>query len=205
MTIDFVVHRENGLLRMWGTDINLGPSNALASFQLFDFLAAGEFHARNGNYTVSDDTSSLTAPSTAGLNYEESVISQPANKGVTFKLQRFFVSCEHLYHPGLAALEYAHMFQSCRSAGRVFDMEDRTGTAFSLLDSATASVLSIVSVGYTLHAALMDMAATLEYLDTLTQQAAPQHVHAASEYRNTSSTLRYLADRLQPLVGKALL
>lgn len=59
---------------MWATHIHVGPTPALAAFQLFDFLAAGDFAPRQGRYTLpppeaadDDDEGSSLDTSLAGM------------------------------------------------------------------------------------------------------------------------------------------
>jgi hypothetical protein len=184
---------------MWATDLNIGPSNALASFQLFDFLTAGEFHARQGQYLVHDQED--CDGSTTGMNVEE---SESGKHWSNAKEQRFFVSCETLQHPGFRALDYGSFFKSCRSAGKVFDMETRTGTTFALLDSPGAGSFGVVSIGATLYDALSDMAHTLEFVHGAAVAAEPSSSSTSAGYVATMSTVKYLAQRLEPMVARCL-
>ena len=67
--MSFIVHREGGALRMSATSITSGPSAALATFQLFDFLTAGEFAPREGAYRLLESTNSgEECASSAGMH-----------------------------------------------------------------------------------------------------------------------------------------
>ena len=50
--VDFVASREDDRLRLWAVDLNVCPTASLSSFQLFDFLAAGQFDPVSGTYWV---------------------------------------------------------------------------------------------------------------------------------------------------------
>ncbi|DBA72938.1 TPA: hypothetical protein ACH3X2_009891 [Trebouxia sp. C0005] len=50
--VDFVASREGDRLRLWAVDLNVCPTASLSSFQLFDFLAAGQFDSVSGTYWV---------------------------------------------------------------------------------------------------------------------------------------------------------
>lgn len=50
--VDFVASREDDRLRLWAVDLNVCPTASLSSFQLFDFLAAGQFDPVSGAYWV---------------------------------------------------------------------------------------------------------------------------------------------------------
>lgn len=50
--VDFVASREAGKLRLWAVDLSVSPTASLSGFQLFDFLAAGQFDPATGAYWV---------------------------------------------------------------------------------------------------------------------------------------------------------
>ena len=90
--IDFTVLRNSSAqLRMWATDLSVGPSLALASFQLFDFLSAGDFAARSGIYAVNSGSS--TASSTGDLG-PDSLNNEAAMNNHVHVDERCYVSCE---------------------------------------------------------------------------------------------------------------
>ena len=51
--VDFVALREEGKVRLWAVDLNICASSSLSSFQLFDFLAAGQLDPSSGTYWIS--------------------------------------------------------------------------------------------------------------------------------------------------------
>lgn len=50
--IDFVALKDKGQLKMWAIGLQAWCTSSFTSFQLFDFLAAGEFDPRIGTYFV---------------------------------------------------------------------------------------------------------------------------------------------------------
>ena len=50
--VDFVASKEEERLRLWAVDLKVCPTASLSSFQLFDFLAAGQFDPAAGVYWV---------------------------------------------------------------------------------------------------------------------------------------------------------
>jgi hypothetical protein len=178
---------------MWATDLNVGPSLALASYQLFDFLSAGQFFPQHGKYLLNQpDESSSNA--TGGMNAESSS-SQAAHEPYHNR-QRFFVACELLQHPGLQNLDFGSFFRSCRAANKVFDMEERTGTTFALLDKPAAETIGVLSSGATLYDSVSQMARTLDFLQSSVLAASPGSSSPA--FTATSTTLHYLTDCLRP-------
>lgn len=194
-TIDFVVHREDGLLRMWATDLNVGPSLALASYQLFDFLSAGRFFPRQGQYLLSEPEEN-DSNATKGMNAESSSSVAAAQELPSPNRQRFFVSCELLHHPGLQKLDYGTFFHSCLTANKVFNMEERAGTTFALLDKPAAETIGVLTSGGTLYESIREMARTLDFLQASLLAASPSSRSTA--FTATAATFSYLTDCLQP-------
>jgi hypothetical protein len=186
---------------MWAVDLNTGPSASLASFQLFDFLTVGRFEARKGIYAMgAGDTTGSSSTSTGRLESagESDTASQRSGVGEA----RHFVSCELLTHPGFPAMEYASLFRACRAAGEVFDMEARTGTAFSVTDHPAAGILGLLHGAPTLYDALAGMARALELVDKVASGGAQAGGLSGIAYRDTLNAMRYLAERLRPLVRR---
>ena len=52
MEVDFVASREAGKLCLWAVDLTICPTASLSGYQLFDFLAAGQFDPVTGTYWV---------------------------------------------------------------------------------------------------------------------------------------------------------
>lgn len=229
VTIDFaVLHDAHTMLRMWATDISVGPSPALAAFQLFDFLAAGDFDARRGVYALPNDTAStadtptgpLRMPTAAGSTPDSSdhgsdgcsatsapplgPETPPAWSAVSDgAAPRHYVSCELLQHPLLPAVGYEPLLRAFRVAGAGFDVATRTGAALSLTDSAAAGTVGAVLAAADSPAAAMRRAVTVLELinETLVASVGPTRGTApvdAVEVRSLIIALQYLAQQLDP-------
>jgi hypothetical protein len=196
------VLREAGELRMWAVDLNAGPAASLASFQLFDFLTVGAFEPRKGIYSMADrDHGSSITGRLQSAGPSDEICSQDSSASPIER--RHFVSCELLSHPGFQTMEYGPFFRACRGSGLVFDMERRMGTAFTVMDHPAAGVLGMLHSGATLYDALAGMANALEHVDKTADGWAPSGGPAACALRDTLSTLRYLCERLRPLVSSS--
>jgi hypothetical protein len=198
VSVDFVVLRDGSLLRMWATDINVGPGPSLAAFQLFDFLAAGAFKPRSGVYVVGEG--SVTVP-TGGLNSSEPSDGRPGSGSVDLAAvgvaqERCFVSCDLLRHPGIASMDYGGFFNACKAVGLAFDMDTRTGTAILVIDGSSCGAMGIVCVGESHCAAMAMLKNALELLDSSAVAAAPDSRVLAGSFRATLSTITFLAERL---------
>lgn len=73
--IDFVALREEGKVRLWAVDLNICASSSLSSFQLFDFLAAGQLDPGSGTYWIP----SLPAPPNSADSATDPQLSSAAD------------------------------------------------------------------------------------------------------------------------------
>jgi len=78
--------------------------------------------------------------------------------------QRSYVMNEMLYHPGLKATHHSAFFHMCRLKGISFDLQDKAGTVFNLMDSFIGGVLGIVAVGTSLLDSLRKFADCLDFI-----------------------------------------
>lgn len=223
VTIDFaVLHDSHTLLRMWATDVAVGPSPALAAFQLFDFLAAGDFDPRRGAYTLLDADAASSAdtptgplhmpspgPSLGHSDCSGASSAPPLGPGTVPAMsaaaagdasQRHYVSCELLRHPVLQAVGYEALLRAFRVAGGGFDVATRTGAALSLTDSAAAGAVgAVVAVADCPAAAMRRAVAALELIDdTLAASVGVVKAAEAAELRSIIAALQYLAQQLDP-------
>ena len=52
---------------------------------------------------------------------------------------RSYLSLEYVFHPNLAVMQYQAFFNLCRLKGVSFDLQESTGTVFSIVDSLCSS------------------------------------------------------------------
>lgn len=207
------------MLRMWATDISIGPSPALAAFQLFDFLTAGDFNPRRGTYTLLSDAASTadtptgplfmpapaSAPAAASAPGSVDAPAGPGSEPATSAagdgaVQRFYVSCELLRHPALPVAGYDALLRAFRVAGAGFDIATRTGAMLSLTDSAAAGALgAVLAAAESPAAAMRRLVAALEMIDdTLAASVGLERVPEATAFRSLVAALQYLAQQLDP-------
>ena len=82
--VDFVASKEEDRLRLWAVDLNPRPTASLSGFQLFDFLAAGQFDPVLGTYWVpgmpqlsDSDSASLPDHNVTQLDLERAAVLSP--------------------------------------------------------------------------------------------------------------------------------
>ena len=97
--------------------------------------------------------------------------------------QRCYVMNELLYHPQLFSIHHSAFFNLCRLKGVSFDLQERTGTVFNLMDSFVGGVLGIVTVGKTLLDALRKFA---DCLDFIQKQVGPATTKSTTQSHEVS-------------------
>uniref|UniRef100_A0A7S4HAW2 IQCH-like ATP-grasp domain-containing protein n=1 Tax=Guillardia theta TaxID=55529 RepID=A0A7S4HAW2_GUITH len=139
ISVDFVAFRdEEGYPRLWAVDLNIGMHDTAVSFELFRFLTGGNFNPLLGEFMADVE----------GENMEES--SEINMEGQ----RRCYAVCDPLYHPNIANVQYNVFFNLCRLKGIHFDLEEKVGTAFMLVDSFAAGFLALLCVGSKASSAL---------------------------------------------------
>lgn len=110
-----------------------------------------QFDAKRGVYSVPKQLPANAPPSKA-----------PTQEGGT--VERCFVAHNYLYHPGLRTIQYGSFFNLCRVQGISYDLENRVGTAFTLVDTLAGGVLGFVCAGRSYSDALRVAAVTIAFL-----------------------------------------
>ena len=118
-------------MRLWAVDLNVRPTSTQASFDLFHFVAGGAFDPETGVYSV---PGGAAAGDGWGAQAEEE------------EFPRHYVVADFLSHPNLSSVPHDAFFNACRLEDVCYDMEGRTGTVFSLVDSFASNILGVVCV-----------------------------------------------------------
>jgi len=127
-------------LRLWAVDLNPRLTHTAVTFGFFDFLVGGRFDVVSGRYAVSNEG------------------------GGGHLQQRSYVMNELFYHPGLPSMHHSAFFNLCRLKGVSFDLQEKAGTVFNLMDSFIGGVLGIVTVGTSLLDSLRKFADCLDFI-----------------------------------------
>mmetsp|Transcript_18516 Transcript_18516/g.44379 ORF Transcript_18516/g.44379 Transcript_18516/m.44379 type:complete len:305 (-) Transcript_18516:177-1091(-) len=167
-SLDFISLTDSeGLPRLWAIDLNVGLSDAASSFELFNFISGGELDVRDGHYYVGgdddEDTSTIATSATPAPSEGQTVWAMPPEDRNVAQ-RRFFVTADFLFHPNLASVQYSVFFNLCRLKGVHFDLQDRVGTAFVLVDSFASGVLGLLAVGRSELPALRFLADALDFI-----------------------------------------
>eukprot|EP00756_Hemistasia_phaeocysticola_P027353 Hpha_TRINITY_DN16114_c4_g2::TRINITY_DN16114_c4_g2_i1::g.5597::m.5597 len=124
-SIDFVVFRRKGQIRMWAVDLDLHLTNNALAHRLFELSTGVRMDPETG-------TSSLVRPNPTGQ-----MIKQP----------RSYVYSGLVYHPYIGALRHSVFFNQCRQRGLSFDTDERTGTLFHMVDTLLRGCVGVLCIG----------------------------------------------------------
>ncbi|XP_005098111.1 IQ domain-containing protein H isoform X2 [Aplysia californica] len=157
MRIDFVTFIDPRTMnqQLWALDLCLQYSDHLAMYQLMQYVTHGTFQPKTHVFEV--DTSNMDQrPRRRRLAGQEE--EQLPNNS------RYAVMSTRLLHTNLAVVHYSVYFQMCRAHGIGYDIKDKTGTAFTLIDSFNRERLGMLTVGDNLQGALATFARNLSVI-----------------------------------------
>ena len=110
--------------------------------------------------------------------------------------QRCYVMNELLFHPQLFSVHHSAFFNLCRLKGVSFDLQERTGTVFNLMDSFVGGVLGIVTVGTSLLDALRKFADCLDFIQKQVGPATTKSTTQSNEvsFKDVIKAIKQLVD-----------
>ena len=95
-------------------------------------------------------------------------------------------------------LQLKTFFKDCRNLGLTYDVGECTGTAFNIIDTISAGVISIFSSGFTMVDAMKEASRTLSVLaKRFGQTVSRGGGKDAESFHRIYSTLRFIADKLR--------
>jgi len=171
-------------------DLNIGSTQTMASFRLFDFLMGGTFIANFGEYkipekSITDLQRNLKGVRRAKFDITKSSASMslnstprkprskrrscpgpgPDSSQLFDPTKRFYATISQLYQPHLSLIQFHTFFNLCRHRNIQFDMNRRSGTVFMLPDSLTSGSLGILSSASSHEQAVKHLSNALNFLN----------------------------------------
>ncbi|KAK3607906.1 hypothetical protein CHS0354_036732 [Potamilus streckersoni] len=139
---------------LWALDLNLQYSDSLAMFQLMTYVSNGVLDISNHMFEV-QPIKQDKKPRRRRLTHEEEV---PVNTS------RFGVLSTRLHHTNLSVVHYSVFFHMCRAHGIGYDIKEKQGTVFTLIDSFNREKLGMIAIGDNLQGALATFARNLSVI-----------------------------------------
>ncbi|XP_076802306.1 IQ domain-containing protein H-like isoform X2 [Clavelina lepadiformis] len=173
-TIDYVTFIDPNSLeqRLWATDLTLAYSDQMAMTQLMLFVTRGKLDAARCLMRVPPP---IKAKEGRFRKRDDNKDKQPPPN-----LNRYYVMSTHLMHSNMAVVHYSVFFQMCRAHGIGFDIKERQGTVFTLIDSSKREELGMLTIGDDLPGAL---AAFARNLSTIHQEISAPNMQGRSNFK----------------------
>ncbi|KAL4227848.1 hypothetical protein ACF0H5_013286 [Mactra antiquata] len=155
--VDFVtfIHPTTMEQKLWALDISLQYSDSLSMFHLMSFVSNGTFNSNTHVFDVPLPKQENKRRRRRLHGQEE---EQPPNTN------RFGVMSTRLLHTNLSVVHYSVFFQMCRAHGIGYDIKEKQGTVFTLIDSFNREKLGMVTIGDNLQGALASFARNLSVI-----------------------------------------
>lgn len=137
--IDYVVFKEGNDLRLWACDINIRPTDTCNSYRFFNFALQGTFDQMTGEYRTPAGPNNTPVP-------------------------RIYAMADFLNQPSLATIQYNVFFGLCRQRGITFDLQEKVGTIFNIMDNLSRGYLGVICTGDSAVTALSEICNCLSFI-----------------------------------------
>ncbi|KAK7478399.1 hypothetical protein BaRGS_00030324 [Batillaria attramentaria] len=143
---------------VWALDLRFHYSDNVAMFQLTRYVTNGNFNPSNHAFTISPPKTEKK------VRRRRLAGSMNAEEDDQESMQRYCVVSTRLLHTNLAVVHYSVFFQMCRAHGIGYDIKEKQGTVFTLIDSFNRERLGMITVGDNLQGALATFARNLSVI-----------------------------------------
>ncbi|ESO87612.1 hypothetical protein LOTGIDRAFT_194358 [Lottia gigantea] len=156
LTVDFVTFIDSKMeQQLWALDISLNYSDTLSIYQLLLYTTNGKLDTENHIFNVT-----LPLQDNKKIKPKKRSNSEEDDPNTS----RYAVMSTRLLHTNLAVVHYSVFFQMCRAHGIGFDIKEKQGTAFTLIDSFSRERLGMITIGDNLQGALAMFARNLSVI-----------------------------------------
>lgn len=158
-SIDFVTFIDPKSLKqlVWAVDLKLRYSDSMAMTKLMLYVSGGEFQAPQSSFLVPVKKKREES----GRRRRRKTVEEeepPPNPN------RFAILSTRLLHSNLSVIHYSVFFQMCRAHGIGFDMKEKAGTIFTLVDSSKREHLGMFVMSDDLQGSLSTFARNLSVI-----------------------------------------
>eukprot|EP01012_Entosiphon_sulcatum_P042182 TRINITY_DN56143_c0_g1_i1.p1 TRINITY_DN56143_c0_g1~~TRINITY_DN56143_c0_g1_i1.p1 ORF type:complete len:918 (-),score=137.70 TRINITY_DN56143_c0_g1_i1:24-2777(-) len=177
VSIDFVVYTKGEQLRLWAVGLDLHWTTPALAYKLFRLIAT----PAGGLYdTKSGTTASGGPPGT----------------------ERCFVYSGLIYHPAISTIRHSSFFNMCKARGISFDVHERTGTLFHMVDTLLRGCFGVICVGKTETEAVAHFSVLVEFLQNQLYSAQGQTDDTVTNFHHVAAACRVLnQDKLSGSAG----
>jgi hypothetical protein len=158
ITIDFVtfLHPKTMQQELWAIDLDIGYSDTLAMTRLVEYSLGTRFDAKRHVMEVVVPKKETIMPKSRRNRSKTGETNQATS--------RFAVVSNRIFHSNLAVVHYSVFFQMCRAHGIGYDVKEKQGTVFLLIDSNQRDKVGMITVGDNLQGTLAICARNLSVI-----------------------------------------
>ncbi|XP_076465387.1 IQ domain-containing protein H-like [Babylonia areolata] len=169
---------------VWALDLHLGYSDSLALFRFAGYLTLGQFHARNHTFTMP----------VRGTEHPR----RPVHEGGKTRYG-YCVMSSQLVHSNLALLQLPVFFRLCRAYGIGFDVQEKNGTLFTLIDSINRDQIGMITIGESLKNALATFA---RQLCKIHEEVSTPKMQGISNFKGALQDIESILSLIQQNIDK---
>ena len=151
--VDSKTEKEN----IWVSDLSIGYSEHVSYYRVMRYVTTGDFNPQTHLFTIKSRQMKQRL-----RNWQNGAPSY-----IVTEKTRYAIWSSKLYHKNLSNLHYSLFFQICRSHGIGFDIREKQGTIFTLLEADQHEHLGMITISETLQTTLANF---ICYLNAIHQE-----------------------------------
>ncbi|UJR21396.1 hypothetical protein I4U23_024486 [Adineta vaga] len=183
--LDFVtfIETKTDKQQIWITDLSVGYSEHLSLFRVMKYVTTGQFNSQKHSFTVQ-----MKQPKQRLRNWQNG-----APEYTIIERNRYAIWSSRLYHTNLSTIPYSMFFQICRSHAVGFDVREKQGSIFTLLEGNHHDHIGMITISETLQQTLSNFISNLnvihrEIVKTTEIQGQNNFMLAVNEIENILDT-----------------
>ncbi|CAF1300643.1 unnamed protein product [Adineta ricciae] len=155
--IDLVtfIDAETDKQHLWVTDLSIGYSEHVSLFRVMKYITTGQFNSQSHSFTVQ-----MKQPKQRLRNWQNG-----APEYLISERNRFAIWSSRLYHTSLSTVHYSVFFQICRAHSVGFDVREKQGSIFTLLQGNHHDHIGMVTISETLQQTLSTFISNLNAIE----------------------------------------
>ncbi|CAF3545026.1 unnamed protein product [Rotaria sordida] len=154
--IDFVtfIDAKTDKQQVWIVDLSIGYSEHISLYRVMRFVTTGHFDPQTHSFTAKVKQAKRLR-NWQGSAPEYNIVER----------NRYAVWSARLHHSNLSVLHYSVFFQMCRAHGVGFDIREKQGSVFTLLECDRHENIGMITIGDTLQNTLSNFAYNLNAIN----------------------------------------
>lgn len=181
----------------WAIGLRCHMTATTAAIGFFEFLQQGKYDESTGKYMAP-----LLTESSKGILDRRRYSSEKDLVGKELETQdekRCFLYFPFLFHPGLFNTDYKSFFHLCRMNGMSYDLENKQGIAFVLLDTLQVGCFGLMTMSHNRRNAVSLANDVFIFLMQIAGQITSKHQESLIETPNDAIILNETVNKIRQL------